>query len=145
MGDGGSHLLGSFLAAASLMAAPSLNPHLAPVAAIPVVLMLIPDFRHGVRGRSRATWRAAARSWAAAIHTSHRLVALGIGERRAVLVLYALAAGAGGVALGLRLLPRASPGACRSRRVCDGAGARSASTSATFRSRTRSGGTAAAD
>ena len=104
MGDGGSHLLGSFLAAASLMAAPSLNPHLAPVAAIPVVLMLIPIFDTAFVTLSR---NLAGRSpfLGGRDHTSHRLVALGIGERRAVLVLYALAAGAGGVALGLRLLP----------------------------------------
>jgi len=66
MGDGGSHLLGSFLAAASLMAAPSLNPHLAPVAAIPVVLMLIPIFdtafvtlSRNLAGRSPFTRRIA--------------------------------------------------------------------------------------
>ena len=104
MGDGGSHLLGSFLAAASLIAAPTLNPHLAPVAAIPVVLMLIPIFDTAFVTLSR---NLAGRSpfLGGRDHTSHRLVALGIGERRAVLVLYALAAGAGGVALGLRLLP----------------------------------------
>ncbi|HEX5216145.1 MAG TPA: hypothetical protein VFV98_11830 [Vicinamibacterales bacterium] len=104
MGDGGSHLLGSFLAAASLMAAPKLNPHLAPVAAIPVVLMLIPIFDTAFVTLSR---NLAGRSpfLGGRDHTSHRLVALGIGERRAVLVLYALAAAAGGVALGLRLLP----------------------------------------
>jgi UDP-GlcNAc:undecaprenyl-phosphate GlcNAc-1-phosphate transferase len=41
-------------------------------------------------------------------HTSHRLVALGVSERAAVLSLYALAAGGGALALVLRVLPLGS-------------------------------------
>lgn len=104
MGDGGSHLLGSFLAGAALMATPAMSSTLAPVAAIPVVLLLIPIFdtsfvtlARGLAGRSAFL--------GGRDHTSHRLVALGIGERRAVLVLYVLTAIGGGVALGLVELP----------------------------------------
>jgi len=103
MGDGGSHLLGSFLAGATLLAAPSLGSQLAPIAAIPVLLLLIPIFdtafvtvARGLAGRSAFL--------GGRDHTSHRLVALGIGERRAVLVLYAFTCIGGGVALGFMLL-----------------------------------------
>jgi len=78
MGDGGSHLLGSFLAGATLVAAPSLGSQLAPIAAIPVLLLLIPIFdtafvtvARGLAGRSAFL--------GGRDHTSHRLVALGIG------------------------------------------------------------------
>jgi UDP-GlcNAc:undecaprenyl-phosphate GlcNAc-1-phosphate transferase len=100
MGDSGSHLLGCFLAGAALMATPAMSSRLAPVAAIPVVLLLIPIFdtsfvtvARGLSGRSAFL--------GGRDHTSHRLVALGIGERRAVLVLYVLTALGGAVALGL--------------------------------------------
>jgi UDP-GlcNAc:undecaprenyl-phosphate GlcNAc-1-phosphate transferase len=104
MGDSGSHLLGCFLATTALMAAPALTPRLAPVAAIPVVLLLIPIFdtlfvalSRGLSGRSAFL--------GGRDHTSHRLVALGIGERRAVLVLYAMALAGGAVGIGLVGLP----------------------------------------
>jgi UDP-GlcNAc:undecaprenyl-phosphate GlcNAc-1-phosphate transferase len=105
MGDSGSHLLGSFLAGAALMATPAMGSHLAPVAAIPVVLLLIPIFDTSFVTLAR---RLSGRSAfvGGRDHTSHRLVALGIGERRAVLVLYVLTALGGGVALGLIGLPR---------------------------------------
>jgi UDP-GlcNAc:undecaprenyl-phosphate GlcNAc-1-phosphate transferase len=100
MGDSGSHLLGSFLAGSALMATPAMSSRLAPVAAIPVVLLLIPIFdtsfvtvARGLSGRSAFL--------GGRDHTSHRLVALGIGERRAVLVLYVLTALGGAAALGL--------------------------------------------
>ncbi len=100
MGDCGSHLLGSFLACATLVSTSSAGSKLAPVAAIPVVLMLIPIFdtafvtvSRGLAGRSAFL--------GGRDHTSHRLVALGIGERKAVLVLYGLTFAGGAVALGL--------------------------------------------
>jgi UDP-GlcNAc:undecaprenyl-phosphate GlcNAc-1-phosphate transferase len=105
MGDSGSHLLGSFLAGSALMATPAMSSHLAPVAAIPVMLLLIPIFDTSFVTLAR---RLSGRSafLGGRDHTSHRLVALGIGERRAVLVLYVLTALGGGVALGLIGLPR---------------------------------------
>jgi UDP-GlcNAc:undecaprenyl-phosphate GlcNAc-1-phosphate transferase len=103
MGDGGSHLLGAFLAGATLMSTGTATPRLAPVAAIPVLLLLIPIFDTAfvtlARGLSGRPAFIGGRD-----HTSHRLVALGIGERRAVLVLYALAITGGVVALGLLML-----------------------------------------
>ncbi len=104
MGDGGSHLLGSFLASATLLAAPDLHSPVVPVAVIPVVLLLIPildtalvTLTRGLAGRSAFS--------GGRDHTSHRLVALGIGERHAVLVLYALTIAGGCVALALQTLP----------------------------------------
>jgi UDP-GlcNAc:undecaprenyl-phosphate GlcNAc-1-phosphate transferase len=87
------------------MATPAMSSHLAPVAAIPVVLLLIPIFDTSFVTLAR---RLSGRSafLGGRDHTSHRLVALGIGERRAVLVLYVLTALGGGVALGLIGLPR---------------------------------------
>jgi UDP-GlcNAc:undecaprenyl-phosphate GlcNAc-1-phosphate transferase len=104
MGDSGSHLLGCFLAGTSLMATSVLSAHPVPVAAVPVVVLLIPIFdtafvtvARGLSGRSAFL--------GGRDHTSHRLAALGIGERRAVLVLYALTILGGATALGLMNLP----------------------------------------
>lgn len=104
MGDAGSHLIGCFLAGAALMATPNMASSVAPVAAIPVVLLLIPIFDTGfvtlARGLSGRSAFLGGRD-----HTSHRLAALGIGERRAVLVLYVLALAGGAVGVGLIGLP----------------------------------------
>jgi UDP-GlcNAc:undecaprenyl-phosphate GlcNAc-1-phosphate transferase len=104
MGDSGSHLLGSFLACATLVATSARGAELASVGAIPVVLLLIPIFdtafvtvSRGLAGRSAFL--------GGKDHTSHRLVALGIGERKAVLVLYGLTGIGGALALGLVGLP----------------------------------------
>ncbi len=104
MGDSGSHLLGSFLACATLVSTSARGAALAPVAAIPVVLLLIPIFvtafvtvSRGLAGRSAFL--------GGRDHTSHRLVAIGISERRAVLVLYGLTAIGGALALGLLAFP----------------------------------------
>jgi UDP-GlcNAc:undecaprenyl-phosphate GlcNAc-1-phosphate transferase len=103
MGDGGSHLLGCVLATAPLLAAPAMQRGVVSVVVIPVVLLLIPIFdtsfvtlTRGLSGRSAFI--------GGRDHTSHRLVALGIGERRAVLVLYALAIAGGYVAVALKML-----------------------------------------
>jgi UDP-GlcNAc:undecaprenyl-phosphate GlcNAc-1-phosphate transferase len=91
MGDSGSHLIGFFVSASVLQAVPHLpTSALVPAVAGPVVTLLIPIFdtafvtvTRGLAGRSIFS--------GGRDHTSHRLVALGISERRAVLVLYALA------------------------------------------------------
>lgn len=107
MGDGGSFFLGSMLAASMLLAAPSLHPQLATVAAIPVLVLLIPIFdttfvtlTRGLAGRSALV--------GGRDHTSHRLVALGISERRAVVSFYALTAAGGCVALAVQRFGLAS-------------------------------------
>jgi UDP-GlcNAc:undecaprenyl-phosphate GlcNAc-1-phosphate transferase len=104
MGDGGSHLLGSFLACATLVTTSARGAEFATAAAIPVVLLLIPIFdtafvavSRGLEGRSAFM--------GGRDHTSHRLVSLGIGQRKAVLVLYAMTGAGGAAALGLLVLP----------------------------------------
>jgi UDP-GlcNAc:undecaprenyl-phosphate/decaprenyl-phosphate GlcNAc-1-phosphate transferase len=101
MGDGGSLFLGSFLASAALLAAPELKAGIVPVAAIPLFILLIPIFDTAFVSVTR---RLAGRSplHGGRDHLSHRLVALGIDERRAVLGLYMLAALGGVIALSLQ-------------------------------------------
>jgi UDP-GlcNAc:undecaprenyl-phosphate/decaprenyl-phosphate GlcNAc-1-phosphate transferase len=103
MGDGGSHFLGAFLASASLFAIPGLQGQLVPAAIFPVLILLVPIFDTTFVTLTR---RLSGRS--ALIggrdHTSHRLVALGVSERSAVLCLYLLAATGGLLAIGLRHL-----------------------------------------
>lgn len=102
MGDCGSMFVGFFLASAAL-----LNPSggrtrsLLPVLAVPVLVLAIPIFDITLVTvlRKRAGRPA---SQGGRDHTSHRLVALGMSERSAVLLLYALAALAGAVALLVR-------------------------------------------
>jgi UDP-GlcNAc:undecaprenyl-phosphate GlcNAc-1-phosphate transferase len=100
MGDAGSLFIGSFLGAAALFAAPAASPQLAPVAAIPLLILLIPIFdtafvtiTRKLSGRSPLV--------GGRDHLSHRLVGLGMPERLAVLGLYALAALGGLIGLSL--------------------------------------------
>jgi UDP-GlcNAc:undecaprenyl-phosphate GlcNAc-1-phosphate transferase len=101
MGDGGSLFLGSFLGSAALLAAPELKAGVVPVAAIPLFILLIPIFDTAFVSVTR---RLAGRSpmRGGRDHLSHRLVAIGIDERRAVLALYVLAAAGGFIALTLQ-------------------------------------------
>ncbi len=103
MGDSGSFLLGSFLAAATLFAAPAAGRRLAPAAVLPVLILLVPIFDTAFVALTRRL--AGRRPWhGGRDHTSHRLVALGASERTAVVVLYALAIAGGLVAVGLQWL-----------------------------------------
>lgn len=103
MGDCGSLFIGSFLAAASLVAAPQFQTQLAPVALIPVFVLLVPIFdtvfvtlTRGLAGRSALV--------GGRDHTSHRLVALGITEPKAVMAMYGFALVGGLVGLSIEHL-----------------------------------------
>lgn len=93
MGDCGSMFIGFFLGCAALLAtsgraAP--NSRLSAIA-VPVLTLLVPIFDTTfVTLMRKMAGRSA--SQGGRDHTSHRLVALGLSERRAVWVLYALAA-----------------------------------------------------
>jgi UDP-GlcNAc:undecaprenyl-phosphate GlcNAc-1-phosphate transferase len=101
MGDTGSLFLGAFLGTVGLIVSPQVNAQLAWLAAIPVLILLIPIFDVVfVTLMRRLAGRSALRG--GRDHTSHRLVALGIGERRAVLFLYVLAILGGAVGLSLQ-------------------------------------------
>lgn len=107
MGDSGSLLLGGFLATAGLVATGDVQSRLVPAALFPVLILLVPildtAFVTLTRPLSGRSALAGGRD-----HTSHRLVALGVSERTAVLSLYALAAGGGLLAVALRELPLGS-------------------------------------
>ena len=104
MGDCGSLFVGFFLAASALMAVSrGRAAGLVPVLAVPVLVLLIPIFDttlvtvlRKMAGRSV--------SQGGRDHSSHRLVALGLSERRAVLLLYCLAGVAGVTAVLVRHL-----------------------------------------
>ena len=101
MGDSGSLFLGSFLAGSALLAGPTLQAGVVPVAAIPLLILLVPIFDTLFVSVTR---RMAGRSpmLGGRDHLSHRLVALGMDEQRAVHWLYILAALGGAVAMTLQ-------------------------------------------
>ena len=103
MGDGGSHLLGVFLATASLLATPGMKGRLVPAAIFPIFVLLVPIFDTAfVTLTRRLSGRRA--MIGGRDHTSHRLVTLGASERVAVTTLYALAAFGGLLAIALQRL-----------------------------------------
>lgn len=99
MGDGGSLFLGGSLAVLSLLGGSSLaQTSILSAIAVPVFLLLIPIFDTTFVTLSRLlSTRSAAQG--GRDHTSHRMVAMGFSERRAVLTLYLLAAAGGAAAV----------------------------------------------
>jgi UDP-GlcNAc:undecaprenyl-phosphate GlcNAc-1-phosphate transferase len=98
MGDGGSLFLGGSLAVLSLIGGSSPETSILSALAVPVFLLLIPIFDTTFVTLSRLlSTRSAAQG--GRDHTSHRLVAMGFSERRAVLTLYLLAAAGGAAAV----------------------------------------------
>ncbi|HEY7057884.1 MAG TPA: hypothetical protein VH458_15220, partial [Vicinamibacterales bacterium] len=99
MGDGGSFFLGSFLGGAWLLLTP-VPSHPLDTTLVPMLILLVPIFDTAFVTYTR---RRAGRS--AMIggrdHTSHRLVALGVSERTAVLTLYAIASAGALLAIGV--------------------------------------------
>jgi len=97
MGDSGSLFIGCLLGATSVLE----GTHVAGVPAFvlaPVTVLAIPIFDTLFVSVTRRL-RGQAISQGGTDHSSHRLVRLGLRERRAVLLLYALSAGSGAVAL----------------------------------------------
>src|SRR5438270_4743062 len=104
MGDSGSMFIGFFLASSSLInLAGGRSRAFVPVLAVPILVLFIPIFDTTfVTILRKLSGRAA--SQGGRDHTSHRLVALGLSEKRAVLMLYGLAALSGLLAVWLRTL-----------------------------------------
>src|SRR5436305_765996 len=102
MGDSGSMFIGFFLASAVLVnVSGGRSRSLASVLAVPILVLFIPIFDTTfVTILRKVSGRAA--SQGGRDHTSHRLVALGMSERRAVLMLYGLAALSGVLATTVR-------------------------------------------
>src|SRR6266852_6179223 len=106
MGDSGSLFIGFFLASAALVnLSGGRSRSFLPVLVVPILVLFVPIFDTTfVTGLRKLSGRAA--SQGGRDHTSHRLVALGLSEKRAVLLLYGLAALSGllGIMVG-RLKP----------------------------------------
>ena len=102
MGDCGSMFIGFFLASTSLLnATGGRSRSFLPVLAVPVLILFIPIFDTTfVTVLRKLSGRAA--SQGGRDHTSHRLVALGMSERRAVWMLYGFAALSGLTAMLVR-------------------------------------------
>ena len=104
MGDSGSMFIGFFLASSALInLAGGRSRAFVPVLAVPILVLFIPIFDTTfVTILRKLSGRAA--SQGGRDHTSHRLVALGLSEKRAVLLLYGLAALSGLLAVFVRQL-----------------------------------------
>ncbi len=103
MGDCGSMFLGFLLGGTALLSDYGGSRNLGAILLTPVLILMIPIFDTCVVTLTR---KLSGRpiSQGGKDHTSHRLVALGIPERRAVIMLYSLAAVSGGLALVVRLI-----------------------------------------
>src|SRR5215211_4003160 len=102
MGDCGSMFVGFFLASTALMHVSGGRARsFLPVLAVPILVLFIPIFDTTfVTVLRKLSGRSA--SQGGRDHTSHRLVALGMSERRAVLMLYGFAALSGLLAMLVR-------------------------------------------
>ena len=107
MGDSGSMFLGFMLSGLALLSGTSKFRSLTSVLLTPVLILLIPIFDTCMVVVTR---KLSGRpiSQGGRDHTSHRLVALGVTERRAVLTCYAIATISGGLALASRWLGNTS-------------------------------------
>ncbi|MCU0237810.1 MAG: hypothetical protein MUC29_00050 [Pyrinomonadaceae bacterium] len=104
MGDCGSMFIGFFLASTVLLAQTGgRSRSVFSVLAVPALILFVPIFDTTFVTILRKIWGRAV-SQGGRDHTSHRLVALGLSERSAVLMLYGLALAAGCLSLLVREL-----------------------------------------
>lgn len=103
MGDSGSMFLGFLLSGTALLSDTGRVRHLTSVLLTPILILMIPIFDTCIVTITR---KLSGRpiSQGGRDHASHRLVALGVSERRAVLLLYFFAAVSGALALMVRLM-----------------------------------------
>jgi len=103
MGDCGSMFLGFMLGGTALLSQYGRSRNLLSILLTPVLILMLPILDTCI---VTVTRKLSGRpiSQGGRDHTSHRLVALGLDERRAVLLLYLLAAISGALALLVRLL-----------------------------------------
>ncbi|MFB3854681.1 MAG: hypothetical protein ACE148_12750 [Vicinamibacterales bacterium] len=97
MGDAGSLFTGFFISGLSLAGGYPYSRGVVSVLLFPVLLLLVPIFDTTFVTVTRTLARRPV-SMGGRDHTSHRLVALGLSERRAVVSMYAVAAASGGIA-----------------------------------------------
>ena len=101
MGDGGSLFLGLSLAALAFPSQEAGSSGLVPALAIPVLVLAVPILDTVLVTASRLA-EGRPISQGGRDHTSHRLVAVGMAERRAVRLLWLFAGLSGAVALGFK-------------------------------------------
>jgi UDP-GlcNAc:undecaprenyl-phosphate GlcNAc-1-phosphate transferase len=106
MGDAGSLFIGFIMACLTVMgggerAAGGSVTHLLSVIAIPILIVFIPILDTGFVSVMRKLFSRPV-SQGGKDHSSHRMVAIGLSERRAVVVLYSFSVISGFIALGLR-------------------------------------------
>jgi UDP-GlcNAc:undecaprenyl-phosphate/decaprenyl-phosphate GlcNAc-1-phosphate transferase len=104
MGDCGSMFIGFTVSGMALYSVEQRTRNLAAVLATPVLIMLMPIFDTTIVTIARKI-NGRPVSQGGRDHTSHRLVALGMTDRQAVLTLYVISLIAGGLAIVVRDLP----------------------------------------
>ena len=105
MGDCGSMFVGFLLSASVLLGqSGGRSRGILSILAVPVLILFVPIFDTTFVTVIRKLWGRKA-SQGGRDHTSHRLVALGLSERSAVLMLYGFAICAGALALAVNNLP----------------------------------------
>lgn len=104
MGDAGSHFLGYALAVLCLLSVNMTGRTVTATLLVPVLVLLVPIFDTALVAVTRF---ASGRSVTAGAtdHSSHRLISLGLSERRTAVLTYALALLGGGLSI---MAPRAS-------------------------------------
>ncbi len=105
MGDSGSIFLGILLSGLALAPVDGLSRSLLAVLAAPALVLAIPILDTTLVAIGRVL-EGRSITQGGTDHTSHRLVALGVSEERAVWILWALAAAGGGVGILLRTTAR---------------------------------------
>lgn len=106
MGDCGSMFVGFLLASSVLVGqAGGRSRGIFSILAVPVLILFVPIFDTTLVTVIRKLWGRKA-SQGGRDHTSHRLVALGLSERKSVLMIYAFAGVAGLLSLLVSALPR---------------------------------------
>ncbi len=104
MGDCGSMFVGFLLAGSVLLNQTGQRSRgILPILAVPVLILFVPIFDTTFVTILRKLWGRKA-SEGGRDHTSHRLVALGLSERAAELMLYAFAVIAGGISIAISKL-----------------------------------------
>jgi UDP-GlcNAc:undecaprenyl-phosphate/decaprenyl-phosphate GlcNAc-1-phosphate transferase len=104
MGDSGSLLIGMSLAGLTLTLGPTTiagGQNVLSVIAVPMLVLLIPIFDTTLVTISRML-SGRPTSMGGRDHSSHRLVAIGLSERSAVMLLWGLAAAGGGIGIAFR-------------------------------------------
>ena len=103
MGDSGSLLIGMSLAGLTLTLGSTISggQNVVSVIAVPMLVLLIPIFDTTLVTVSRML-SGRPTSMGGRDHTSHRLVAIGLSERSAVMLLWLLAAAGGGIGVAFR-------------------------------------------